>query len=143
MGCCFNKEIYTEKTESFKNMKEGLNKSLKDINTTLDSINDWDTLLNPKDEFNEKINSDEKSIIDNNDKKENECLIGFFICGWLFCFFHFIYARDSNATTGLWRAQHGRILKKTVRGTVFRRGYPEGLALRQRNETPLAGVLFF
>ena len=113
MGCiseCLEKikKKRNNENKNFKDMKEKLNDSLKNVSETIKDINDWDTLFNPEEE-NKLLEEEYKlNIINKDSPKYNDiscfwflnlsekciqsrgCIIFFFICGILFCFSHLI-----------------------------------------------------
>ena len=72
MGClwdfhdwCWDKYSERENADrkNFDEMKTGLNNSLNEIYSTLDQIEDWDSLLEPRDKPEEKITLERKNAI--------------------------------------------------------------------------------
>ena len=81
--------------QKFISMKKGFNDSLNDINSTLDTIDGWQSLFDPEDELLNKweliLNPDDKYSNNEGNFKIKKCsLTIYFICGWFFCFFQLI-----------------------------------------------------
>ena len=93
MGClwdfhdwCWDKYSERENADrkNFDEMKTGLNNSLNEIYSTLDQIEDWDSLLEPRDKPEEKITLERKNAIKAKCSISYCCLICYFCeChGW-------------------------------------------------------------